>query len=76
MAGRPRTAAHEGLGTPLSERIRTLRKQCGMSQTALAIRAGVYRLTVTNSEIGKSTPDLDTLRKLAAALGVKVEELL
>jgi len=59
----------------LAERVRTLRRRHGLSQHDLAERAGVSRSTVARVELGESNPDLDTLGKLATALGVSPRAL-
>ena len=52
------------------------RKEKGMTQEALANSCGISRQRVTNYEIGIREPDLKTLKKLATALDVTVDELL
>lgn len=58
------------------EKIRQQREQQGLSQRALAKRAGVAPSTVYEAETGRRTPELESLKKIAAALGVKVADLL
>ena len=53
-----------------------LRMEKGFSQRELADRAGVQRNTVMQIENGDCTPNLETMRKLCAALGVELGELL
>jgi len=57
------------------DRLRTLRRLRAMSQEELAEESGVGGATI--SRIGRGEPGAHgrTLRKLAAALGVGVEEL-
>ena len=51
--------------------LRQLRRQAGLSQEALAQRAGVGIRTVRGLETGERTnPNVDTLRALADALGL------
>lgn len=57
-------------------RIKELRKQKGMTQEALAAFTGINRVSIAKYETGKTTPSLNTAEKLAAALGVTVDELL
>lgn len=57
-------------------RIKELRKQKGMTQEALAAFTGINRVSIAKYETGKSTPSLKTAGKLAAALGVTVDELM
>lgn len=58
------------------ERIRELRNQMGISQTQLAVDAGIGRVTLNRMEQGKRRPRLGTLEKLADALDVRLVDLL
>lgn len=53
-----------------NERLRTVRKENGLTQADLAERAGIAINSVRLYESGKITPKIDTMRKLADALGV------
>lgn len=60
----------------LNNRIRRLRFDHGeMTQQELAERAGVTRQTIIALEAGKYVPSLLLAFRLAAAFGVKVEEV-
>ena len=59
----------------ISENIKTLRKRLGWSQEMLAERTGVSAPYITQIEVGKRTPSLDIVEKLAAALGVEYKTL-
>jgi transcriptional regulator with XRE-family HTH domain len=59
----------------LSE-VARLRKEHGLSQERLAELSGVNRATIGMIEVGKRTPTLQTLSRLAAALDVEPGELL
>lgn len=48
----------------------------GLTQAALAERAGENRVTVTEIETGRKTGSVATLRKLADALDVTVDDLM
>ena len=50
--------------------LKTLRKQRGLSQEALAERAGLHRNFISLLERRESQPTVDTLFRLADALGV------
>jgi len=52
-----------------------LRKRRSWSQEDLALGAGVDRTTVKKIEGGKARPLPETIRKLAAALGLEPAEL-
>ncbi len=55
----------------LADEIKRLRKEAGLSQTALAEAVGVSQGFVTQLETGRSTGfSVDVLFKLAKALGV------
>lgn len=60
----------------LSETIKTLRKQKGLTQEELAIRLNVVRQTVSKWEKGLSVPDAVQLQKLAEVLETDVASLL
>ncbi len=57
------------------ERLKELRTRKGYSQQELADIANVAQHTVSEIELGRRKPHGRTLRKLATALGVDVEEL-
>ena len=59
----------------IGEQLRAWRAARGLSQVALAERAGVGNVLVARLELGQTDPRLSSLRKLAAALGVTVGEL-
>lgn len=59
------------------ERLRTLRKKAGLTQTELAEAAGSTMRSIQNYEAGKRYPqNIEIARNLAAALGVTANELL
>lgn len=60
----------------ISEKIKMLRTQKGLSQDELAVKLGVVRQTVSKWEKGLSAPDSQMLISLAAELGVSVSFLL
>jgi DNA-binding XRE family transcriptional regulator len=60
----------------LGERLRQLREAGGLTQTALAARAGVSRQLVGAVEAGRHLPRVDAAASLAAALDTTVESLL
>jgi len=57
-------------------RLKQFRAVRGMTQEALAKKAGISRVYIARLETGKQDPTLSTLVKLAKALKVKVGELL
>lgn len=60
----------------ISEKIRTLRKEAGMSQEELADRIGVSRQAVTKWETSAGLPDLYNIKALAEVFGISVDDLL
>lgn len=59
----------------IRENIKSLRKKLGWSQEFLAERTGVSAPYITQIEVGKRTPSLDIVEKLASALGVEYKTL-
>ena len=57
------------------ERLKELRKLRALSQQELAEAAGIGRATLSRIERGETGAHGRTLRRLAQALGVGVEEL-
>ncbi len=57
-------------------KIQRLRQKRGMTQEALAAKAGVSRGFLARLETGRHDPSLTTVGKLAKALKVKLGELL
>lgn len=59
----------------IAEGVIVWRQARGLSQRALADRAGVGNVLVARLELGQTDPRLSTLRRLAGALNVSVGEL-
>ncbi len=57
-------------------RLKALRIKRGMTQEALAKKAGISRGYLLRLEAGRQDPSLSTLTSLAKALKVKVGELI
>ncbi|MBX3350121.1 MAG: helix-turn-helix transcriptional regulator [Nitrospira sp.] len=64
------------MASGLAKRLKQLRTERGLTQAALAKRAGVTLSYVGRLEIGMHDPQLSSLRKLARALKVKVGALI
>lgn len=60
----------------IGEIIRRLREARGLTQAVLARRAGLSRMHVIRIERDDISPTLDTVEKVAKALGVTVRTLL
>lgn len=52
--------------------VRSIRKERGWSQQRLATEAGINKVTLVHIETGKTSPNVETLGKLAGALGVEL----
>src|SRR5438067_13464688 len=55
--------------------VRRLRQEAGLSQAGLAAAAGVHLRQIHRYESGEQQPALDVAQRLAAALGVTLDEL-
>jgi transcriptional regulator with XRE-family HTH domain len=58
------------------DNLRRLRRRAGISQEEAAVRASLHRTAVGQLERGERVARIDTLIKLAGALGVSPAELL
>lgn len=80
---RESTCEKGGLGTPdptagqqLSHRLRLVRRQQGLSLSALAAKTGLTKGFLSQVERDKKTPSISTLLRIAHVLGVGVASLL
>jgi transcriptional regulator with XRE-family HTH domain len=61
----------------IAENVRKARKKAGLSQDKLAREAGVAYNTVVKIESGENkNPTIETLRSIAKALDVSVDEII
>ena len=60
----------------MGKNIKDLRQERGLTQDELAERLFVSRQTVSNYELGRTRPDIDTLEKLAQVLETDMNTLL
>lgn len=61
----------------IADNVRKTRKKAGLSQDKLARKAGVAYNTVVKIESGENkNPTIETLRSIANALDVSVDELI
>jgi len=63
-------------GERMAKRLKTLRRRRGLTQEALATKAGLSRTYLARLETARQDPTLGTLVKLAQALRVPVVRLL
>lgn len=61
---------------PIAKRIKELRTRVGISQETLAKQLGVSVASVASYEIGRVTPSIEVLVKLADLFGVSTDYLL
>lgn len=74
--GRTKRINYHPLVGVFAERLRTERKRRGMSQQALAFKAGVNVGFVGKLERSEASPSVDTVGWLADALGIPADRLL
>jgi len=61
----------------IAKTVKRLREKMGLSQEKLARLADVSNNTIINIEAGKQdNPTIETLKKIAKALGAQVEDLI
>lgn len=63
-------------GARLGARLRELRLEAGLTQAELARRTGIHRPNIARVEAGRHTPSLETLSRLAGAIGVSPTRVL
>lgn len=59
-----------------AERLKTIRKQTGISQEKLAEKLGVSRQAITKWETEAGIPDIENLMSLSSLFGISIDELL
>lgn len=60
----------------LGARLRELRLAAGLTQAELARRTGIHRPNIARVEAGRHTPSLETLTRIANAIGVSTTHVL
>ena len=60
----------------LGEKIFELRKKCGLSQEQLGEKINVTRQTISNWELGETSPNPEQLKLISRELNVSIDELL
>ena len=58
-----------------SERLKTIRKEKGLTQAELAEKAGIAVNSIRLYESGKIVPKLDTIARIARAMGLTANDL-
>lgn len=60
----------------LGDRVRSLRKELGLTQEQLAERAGLHVTYISGIENGSRNPSLNAIEALARGFGLDLSELL
>lgn len=60
----------------LGDKILQLRKKNGLSQEQLGEKVYVTRQTISNWELGETTPNPEQLKKMSKAFNVSIDEIL
>jgi DNA-binding XRE family transcriptional regulator len=63
-------------GSSVGRRVRDLRVRAGLTQAELARRTGIHRPNIARVEAGRHTPSLETVARLAEALGTSPARIL
>ena len=63
-------------GVRLGARLKELRLEAGLTQAELARRTGIHRPNIARVEAGRHTPSLETLSRIASAIGVPTTRVL
>ena len=64
------------IGKQIGFNIRQLREGKGISQEQLAAKADLHRTHIGRIERGEKTPNVETVHKIAKALGVEMKDLI
>jgi transcriptional regulator with XRE-family HTH domain len=67
----PRTEPQPGLGRAIKQ----LRTERGLSQEEVGLRAEIHPTWISHIESGRNNPAWGSVRRIAAALGVRLSEL-
>lgn len=73
--GRELGEGDEGRAKRIGERVRTVRRERGLTISQLAEQTGMKRPNLSRLEHGRHDPSLETLDRVAQALGVPVAQL-
>ena len=60
---------------PFGAALRRVRQAAGLSQETLGLEAGIQRNFISLIETGQNQPTINTIAKLARALGMKASDL-
>ena len=60
----------------VSERLKEVRKQCGLRQQDVAAQTGINVITLSGYEVARSEPNMEALVRLADIYGVSLDYLM
>ena len=66
----------EVINMTFAEKLKSIRKQAGMSQEKLAEKLGVSRQAVTKWETDAGIPDIENIMAISALFDLSIDELL
>lgn len=66
----------EVMNMTFAEKLKSIRKQAGMSQEKLAEKLGVSRQAVTKWETDAGIPDIENIMAISALFDLSIDELL
>ena len=58
------------------DNLKSVRKECGLTQKQVAVRLGVVESCYANWEQGRTEPNIEMLRKLGIIFDVTLDELI
>ena len=68
--------SRSGFQPELGLAVRERRKELGLTQEQMANESGLHQRWISNIESAERSPNLENLRRLADALGLRASELL
>lgn len=69
------TGASNNINTKIGIKIKLLRTKLGYSQEKLAEHSALNKNSIGAIERGESSPSIETLERIAIALGIELKEL-
>lgn len=68
-------STHMNITSKIGLKIKLLRNKLGLSQEELAEKSNLSSTSIGSIERGKSHPSIETLERIAIALGIELKEL-
>lgn len=69
------TSQHKNITSKIGLKIKLVRNKLGLNQEELGAKAGISATSIGSIERGTSVPGIDTLERIAIALGIELKEL-